>query len=98
MTVTLRDAMDAYAERKQAAFGADVVVITTRDASRVLLVGTGIDADEFDEVSQTVTRNALFLVAFHDVPPAGALEMLWREGVLAGILLAQLQAREDAKP
>jgi len=95
VTVTLRDAVNALDERKVAAFDPDEVHAPIGKAA-LLAVGLDIDIDELHTVGGEIGGiliGGLLAeeLAFRKIPSSA-----WIDGVLTGLLLAQLREREGA--
>lgn len=94
MTVTLVDAIRAVDERKEAAFGEeDLTGGVTLDEVMRLAVGFDLEPEEVQQ-----TAMAALLVFAQDVAsgndPAAAVKGTFINGLLAGLLLADMRSRE----
>ena len=96
MTVSLLDAVRALDERKTAAWGAETSAVLDRRQAGVMLLGTDMDFDEAWGVSRLATITILTELFAARVGIARCVQGGWFDGLLTGLMLAELRAQERA--
>ena len=90
------DVILALDERKTAAYG-DGDANLTADQMRRLLVGLDLDAQELSDATERVMRTFLSALLTRQTDLVAALRGAWSDGVMTGLLLAQMREREATK-
>jgi hypothetical protein len=97
MTVTLLEAAVAFNERKRVLFGDTLGGQADEDAVRRLSVGFDLDFTELWAMARRHAFVGLSGVGLGIGDPVQACTGLWMDGLLTGMMLAELRARATAE-
>lgn len=92
----IRDAVAALDARKTALYGGASPKVEV-DGLRGLMVGLDLSVDELGEMSDLVLSASLRGVLAGRTDVCAALRGTWVDGLLTGMLLCELRAREKAR-
>lgn len=93
--ITLSDAVDAMDERKVAVYG-DGDGLVYEGQQRRLMVGLDLDFDELHNIASLGASIWLTGLLTGACDIGEALRGLWADGVMTGLLLAEMRKKETA--
>lgn len=92
----LTDAVEALNKRKLAANESAMERLVDLKDMRLIFAGTDLDYDETNDLAMVFAHNAVVATMSEDSYLLSTVAGMWIDGILTGLMIAELRAKRDA--
>lgn len=92
--ITILDAVEAFDARKRSHLGGKPVALVPPAGLALLTVGLDVDPAEVEQVGTNYAIWTIYQVGEQDHEPISAIAGVWADGLITGLLLAELRAQD----